>query len=71
MEDIFRAKCSDNYDIPSCPICGGKMYIEKLAGYRVAHFCKDKSRRLVKTEYCETPEEAIKKFADGEFTVKE
>ena len=71
MEDIFRAKCSDNYDIPNCPICGGKMYIEKLTDCRVAHFCKDGTRRLVKTGYCDTPEEVIKKFIDGEFIVKE
>ena len=68
--DIFRASVSSEYDLPPCPVCGGKIYIEELCGFRVAHFCKGGHRTQVKTEYCKTPDEAVKKYLDGEIIVK-
>ena len=69
-EDILRADCSENYDLPPCPICGGKMYVEHCAGFRVAHFCKGSPRRQVKTAFCDTSEEAVQKAVNGEFKIK-
>ena len=69
-KDIFRADISSEYDIPSCPMCGGKMYIEDIDKFRVAHFCKDKSGRHVKTVFCRTAEEAVQKYINGEIIVK-
>ena len=68
--DAFRADCSNNYELPFCPICGGKMYIEYIGKYRVSHFCKGSHRRQVKTDFCDTPEEAVRKANNGEFTIK-
>jgi hypothetical protein len=68
--DVFRADCSENYNLPPCPMCGGKLHIEGISKFRVAHFCKGSPRRQVKTGFCDTPEEAVQKANNGEFTIK-
>lgn len=69
-KDIFRADCSENYDLPPCPICGGKLHIEFIGQYRIAHFCKGQPIRQVKTDFCDTLEESVQKAINGEFAVK-
>lgn len=65
-KDIARYEHSEDFesDLPLCPNCGRKMYIEELCGYRVAHFCKG-SGDQVKTDYYDTPEEAVEAYKSG------
>ncbi len=67
-KDMRRYERSHEFEpqLPPCPNCGGKMYIEELCGYRVAHFCKGLKRHdQVKTDYYDTPEEAVAAYKNG------
>ena len=67
-KDICRYEHSEDFEseLPPCPNCGGKMYVEK--GYRVAHFCKG-SGDQVKTNYYDTPEEAVLAYKSGNIKI--
>lgn len=65
-KDILRAECSKDFDLPPCPHCGNKMYVEKIHEYRVAHFCKGGTHQ-VKTKFCKTPEEAVDLYLKGDY----
>lgn len=71
-QDWMRADCSDQYGLPPCPLCGRKLYIEGSAqtNFRVAHFCRGKPRMQVKTAFCDTPEAAVDKAVNAEFTIR-
>ena len=68
-KDVFRADNSGKFepDLPPCPNCGKKMYVEK--GYRVAHFCKGPFSAHVKTDYYDTPEEAVAAYKNGNIKI--
>lgn len=70
QKDIFRYEHNEDFesDLPPCPNCGRKMYIEELDGYRVAHFCKG-LRSQVKTDYYDTPEEAVEAYKNGKIKI--
>jgi hypothetical protein len=63
-KDMFRADCSKDFDLPTCPHCGRKVYVEK--GYRANHYCKGGKMQL-RTEYCGTPEEAVELYLNGKY----
>ena len=70
-KDIFRAECDKDFDLPPCPYCGRRVYIQQLGNeFRVNHFCRKTGNQL-RTKYCKTPQEAVDLYLSGEYEYRD